>query len=79
MTDSNTAATSNAPKKLRGFAAISPERQREIARAGGKASHASGNAHEFTPEEAREAGRLSHQGSRRAKLQAALADTTQDI
>jgi uncharacterized protein len=41
----------------RGFAAMSEERQREIASQGGKAAHASGNAHEFTSEEAREAGR----------------------
>ncbi len=41
----------------RGFAAMSEDRQREIASQGGKAAHASGNAHEFTSEEAREAGR----------------------
>jgi general stress protein YciG len=41
----------------RGFAAMSEERQREIASQGGKAAHASGNAHEFTSDEAREAGR----------------------
>ena len=44
----------------RGFASMDPERQREIASEGGKAAHASGNAHEFTSEEAREAGRQSH-------------------
>ena len=33
------------------------EKQREIASKGGKAAHAKGTAHEFTPEEAREAGR----------------------
>lgn len=33
------------------------ERQREIARKGGRAAHEKGTAHEFTPEEAREAGR----------------------
>jgi general stress protein YciG len=40
-------------KSKRGFAALSPERQRD----GGKAAHAQGKAHEFTPEKAREAGR----------------------
>lgn len=40
-----------------GFAAMSPEKQREIASKGGKTAHAKGSAHEFTPEEAREAGR----------------------
>ena len=33
------------------------EKQREIARKGGKAAHEQGSAHKFTPEEAREAGR----------------------
>lgn len=33
------------------------ERQREIASLGGRAAHERGTAHEFTPEEAREAGR----------------------
>ena len=51
--------TTQAPKKksTRGFASMSPERQREIARKGGKAAHEKGTAHEFTPEEARIAGR----------------------
>ncbi len=44
----------------RGFASMDPERQREIAAEGGRAAHASGNAHEFTSEEARKAGSLSH-------------------
>ncbi len=44
-------------KKQRGFAAMNKELQQEIARKGGKAAHQSGHAHEFTPEEAREAGR----------------------
>lgn len=44
----------------RGFASMDPQRQREIASEGGRAAHASGNAHEFTSEEAREAGRMSH-------------------
>jgi general stress protein YciG len=41
----------------RGFAALTPDRLREIARKGGKAAHVAGTAHEFTPEEARVAGR----------------------
>jgi uncharacterized protein len=41
----------------RGFARLSPERQREIASKGGKAAHALGRAHEFTSNEARKAGR----------------------
>lgn len=41
----------------RGFAAMDPEKQREIARKGGKAAHEKGTAHEFTADEARQAGR----------------------
>lgn len=41
----------------RGFASMDEERQREIASKGGKAAHASGNAHEFDSREAAEAGR----------------------
>ena len=40
----------------RGFASMDRTRQREIASAGGRAAHASGNAHEFDSEEARRAG-----------------------
>ncbi|HEY9748447.1 MAG TPA: KGG domain-containing protein [Allocoleopsis sp.] len=41
----------------RGFASMDEEKQREIASEGGKAAHEKGTAHEFTPEEAREAGK----------------------
>jgi uncharacterized protein len=41
----------------RGFASMDEEKQREIASKGGRAAHEKGTAHEFTPEEAREAGR----------------------
>lgn len=44
------------PKK-RGFASLTPEKRREIASLGGRAAHAKGVAHRFTPAEAREAGR----------------------
>jgi hypothetical protein len=33
------------------------ERRKEVARMGGRAAHQKGTAHEFSPEEAREAGR----------------------
>lgn len=48
------------PKK-RGFACMDAERQREIARKGGRAAHEKGTAHEFTSEEARTAGRKGGQ------------------
>jgi len=41
----------------RGFASMNMEKQREIARKGGRAAHEKGTAHEFTPDEARAAGR----------------------
>jgi general stress protein YciG len=47
----------------RGFAAMHPDLQREIASKGGRAAHEQGTAHEFTTDEAREAGRKSHQGA----------------
>ncbi len=43
--------------RARGFAAMDKDRQRQIASAGGRAAHECGNAHEFTSEEARSAGR----------------------
>lgn len=47
--------------RLRGFAAMSPERKREIAGMGGRAAHAAGRAHRFSSEEARVAGKKRHQ------------------
>jgi uncharacterized protein len=44
-------------KERRGFASMSPEKQREIASKGGRAAHLKGTAHEWTSEEARSAGR----------------------
>lgn len=41
----------------RGFASMDQDKQRAIAAKGGRAAHASGNAHEFSPAEARVAGR----------------------
>lgn len=55
----------------RGFASMDPEKQREIARKGGRAAHEKGTAHEWTTEEARNAGRkgglVSHQRRRERK------------
>jgi general stress protein YciG len=45
----------------RGFASMDQERQRQIASKGGKAAHVKGRAHEFTPDQAREAGRKGGQ------------------
>ena len=43
---------------------MTPEKQREIASKGGRAAHAKGTAHEWTSEEARQAGRKGGQISR---------------
>ena len=51
-------------KERRGFASMSPEKQREIASKGGRAAHEKGTAHEWTPDEARNAGRKGGQISR---------------
>jgi general stress protein YciG len=50
------AATPAAAK--RGFAAMDSSRQSEIASNGGRAAHQKGTAHQFSSDEAREAGRL---------------------
>ena len=54
----------NMGKQRRGFASISPARQREIASKGGRDAHEKGTAHEWTAEEARNAGRKGGQVSR---------------
>jgi len=46
-----------APRKPRGLAVMTPERQRAIASLGGKAAHAKGTAHTFTRASAATAGR----------------------
>lgn len=68
----------NSTKRPRGFAAMDRNRQREIARMGGRAAHLRGTAHEFSPEEARQAGRLGGQASHggRGGKHAPSADTS---
>jgi general stress protein YciG len=63
-------------KERRGFASMSPEKQREIASKGGRAAHLKGTAHEWTSEEARSAGRKGGQISRggRGRLPAEAGD-----
>ena len=51
-------------KERRGFASMSPEKQREIASKGGRAAHEKGTAHEWSADEARAAGRKGGQISR---------------
>ena len=61
-------------KSNRGFASMDPQRQREIASEGGRAAHEKGTAHEFTSEEAREAGRkggMARSANRRKAMEQA--------
>ena len=48
----------------RGFASMDQAKQREIASKGGKVAHEKGTAHEWTADEARNAGRKGGQVSR---------------
>ncbi len=52
---------SERPKGKRGFASMAPGKQREIASKGGRTAHELGRAHQFTPDEARVAGRKGGQ------------------
>lgn len=59
ITDADVKAmTDNKPK--RGFASLSPDQRKFIARKGGIAAHKKGTAHQWNKEEATEAGRLAH-------------------
>ena len=63
-------------KERRGFASMTPEKQREIASKGGRAAHQKGTAHEWTSEEARSAGRKGGQISRGGRGRLAGDDET---
>lgn len=54
-------------KSRRGFAAMNPERQRQIASQGGRAAHQQGVAHEWSTEEARQAGKKGGQASGKSR------------
>jgi general stress protein YciG len=60
-------------KEDRGFASMDRSKQKEIASKGGKAAHHKGTAHEWTSEEAREAGRKGGMASHRRKQEQAAA------
>jgi uncharacterized protein len=68
------ATTNSAPTHIgngrpsrRGFAGMDRAEVRRLASKGGKAAHEQGTAHEFTPEEAREAGRKGGMASHRSR------------
>jgi general stress protein YciG len=53
----STATEPQKPRRPRGFAAMDRTKVSEIASKGGKAAHAAGTAHQFSSDEARNAGR----------------------
>lgn len=57
-----------------GFAKMDKAKQREIASKGGRAAHEKGTAHEWTPDEARNAGRKGGQISRGGRGRLAPAE-----
>ena len=71
----STGSSSGGGTKNRGFASMDPARQREIASEGGKAAHQKGTAHEFTSEEARRAGSMSH-GNRQSAESSSRSTTS---
>jgi uncharacterized protein len=76
MADAVSTPSTRQGKERRGFASMSPEKQREIASKGGRAAHVKGTAHEWTSDEARAAGRKGGQVSRggRGRLPEDAAD-----
>src|SRR5204863_4074953 len=66
-------------KERRGFASMSPEKQREIASKGGRAAHEKGTAHEWTPDEARNAGRKGGQISRGGRGRLIVSQAAGDV
>ena len=64
-------------KEDRGFASMDRAKQREIASKGGKAAHQKGTAHEWTSEEAREAGRKGGMASHRRRKERRTSEARQ--
>jgi len=62
-------------RKPRGFAALTPERRKEISHKGGVSAHVKGSAHEWDSGAAREAGRKGGLAHRRRTLDASRQAT----
>ena len=65
-------------KEDRGFASMDRAKQREIASKGGKAAHQKGTAHEWTSEEARDAGRKGGIASHQRRREQAATPSSDD-
>jgi uncharacterized protein len=70
MAENNTQHSNG--KSIRGFAAMSADKQKEIASKGGRAAHAQGVAHEWSTEEARAAGKKGGQARGRQNNKGAI-------
>jgi general stress protein YciG len=55
---------------------MDPERRREICRKGGKAAHAQGKAHTWTPEEAKLAGSKGGKAAQQLRMKKELLGAT---
>ena len=64
--------------KDRGFASMDPRKQRVIAASGGRKAHKIGHAHQWTSEEAREAGRRGGLRAQERRRQAAEQRNAQE-
>jgi general stress protein YciG len=58
----------------RGFAAMDPKKQREIASKGGRAAHMRGTAHKWDSDEARVAGRKGGASNRHGQPDMMMSD-----
>ena len=76
--DKNMDTKEIANKKMRGFAALTPERRSEISRKGGIIAHLKGSAHEWDSTAAREAGRKGGLASRAVRAPAAPHETARE-
>ena len=65
-------------KEDRGFASMDRTKQREIASNGGKAAHLKGTAHEWSSQEAREAGRKGGMATHRRRQEVAQASVLEN-
>jgi uncharacterized protein len=66
-------------KEDRGFASMDRDRQRDIASKGGRAAHQKGRAHEWTSDEAREAGRKGGMASHNRKQEQQQPAQTENL
>lgn len=74
MTTETKPESTTPARSKRGFAAMSPEKHREIAARGGRAAHENGTGHRYTSEEARVNGRKGGLATQRLRALDAVLD-----